>query len=54
MLLPFYTTTRAAELLECNTQTVQRLCHSGAIQAHKRLKKWYILAADLVRYVQEG
>ena len=50
----FYTTETAAELLQCNPQTVQRLCHSGELKAHKQLRKWYILPDDLLFFVKRG
>lgn len=50
----FYTSESAAALLQCNPQTVQRLCHSGEITAHKRLRKWYILPDALIQFIKFG
>lgn len=47
-----YTVEQVAEKLNTHIQTVRSLLNKGEIKGYKKLRKWYILHSDLLKYIK--
>lgn len=48
------TVEEVAEVLKVTERTVRTAISEGKLKAHKQFGKWYVLASDLVAFIQDG
>jgi hypothetical protein len=43
----------AAKMLNCSEYTARKLCRKKIIPAQKKLKQWYILQSEIIKFIEK-